>query len=594
MSRRKQKPRPTTYQAAALDEIHRIAAENTTSISLVDVLGLAEDGDLCLKLELATAELTQEQGGLPLRDRETVTVRLPAIYPLHPPVAEVDHFRFAGQPHVLQGYRLCLYLDPQREWHPEQGMVGFLNRLWRWLEDGAAARFDAGQALYHPVGGVLHQTAGAPTIVVREDLPADLRPLSRAYLVPRAAHRFDLTWKRPEAGVRSEPAALIRLRDPLYFSAGNTLHSLLATTARPRLESPLARAVHHGWPPPDAILTALAMVAQRGMSGTPSYFVIAVPHPATGDHHLLTGRLPSGTADSLRQLVQTSTLGRVLDPSALRSDSRMEWCVMSDERPRISTRRDARRPISTFQGKHVHIWGCGGIGSWMAEFVARAGASRIVLCDNGRVAGGLLVRQNYTEADVGRDKANALAERLRAIRDDLTVISLDGHALAQDSEPWHEADVLIDATVNTAVAYGFDQLRVHADQRPTVAQVAIDLRTGTLGIMSVASPSHSVGLSIIDRDAGTRVLADPDLERFHTFWQDAGPGDEVVPARGCSVPTFHGSAADLAAIAATLTTLLAIHLGTDSDTSGTHVVALPHAEGIGPDRVFLASGGPLA
>jgi tRNA A37 threonylcarbamoyladenosine dehydratase len=99
---------------------------------------------------------------------------------------------------------------------------------------------------------------------------------------------------------------------------------------------------------------------------------------------------------------------------------------MSDEREAVTTRRDISRPVNGFLGKSVHVWGCGGLGSWIAEFVVRAGAREITVCDPGIVTGGLLVRQNYTEAGIGDTKAQALARRLREIRDDITVHVADG------------------------------------------------------------------------------------------------------------------------------------------------------------------------
>ena len=72
------------------------------------------------------------------------------------------------------------------------------------------------------------------------------------------------------------------------------------------------------------------------------------------------------------------------------------------------------------------MWGCGGLGSWIAEFVARAGAAHITVCDPEVITGGLLVRQNYVEKDIRRSKADALAARLRALRDDLTVTVAEG------------------------------------------------------------------------------------------------------------------------------------------------------------------------
>jgi hypothetical protein len=82
------------------------------------------------------------------------------------------------------------------------------------------------------------------------------------------------------------------------------------------------------------------------------------------------------------------------------------------------------------------------------------------------------------------------------------------------------------------------------------------------------------------------VKADGALEPFHTFWNDVVADEELIPTRGCSVPTFHGSAADMAAIAASLTTLLGNHVSATEPVSGTHLIALPHSP-VGPSHRFI-------
>jgi hypothetical protein len=115
--------------------------------------------------------------------------------------------------------------------------------------------------------------------------------------------------------------------------------------------------------------------------------------------------------------------------------------------------------------------------------------------------------------------------------------------------------------------------------------VATDARSGTLGILTVSAPGDTDGPAAIDSRAGKKVLADPALELYQPLWQEPLDGDELIPTRGCSVPTFHGSAADLAAVAACLLNLLAAHL--TAPASGTHLIALPHAPGLGPHHCFL-------
>lgn len=274
-----------------------------------------------------------------------------------------------------------------------------------------------------------------------------------------------------------------------------------------------------------------------------------------------------------------------IDPMTLDEDIPVEWCTVSDERDSVTTRRDTSRPTSAFQGKVVHVWGCGGLGSWIAEFIARAGAKRLVLCDPGTITGGLLVRQNFTEEDIGEGKAKALRQRIAAIRDDIEV---EAHASRVPDDLLAllpAADVVIDATISRAIGQLLDEL-APADDRPLLAQVATDARTSTLGLLTVSARENSAGPNALDQRIGPAVTARSDLEPFHTFWRDVSAREELIPTRGCSIPTFHGSAADLAAVAASLTSLLGIHVAGTEAVSGTHLIGLPHSPA-GPQRHFL-------
>ena len=62
--------------------------------------------------------------------------------------------------------------------------------------------------------------------------------------------------------------------------------------------------------------------------------------------------------------------------------------------------------------------------------------------------------------------------------------------------------------------------------------------------------------------------------------------DEVLAEHGCSVPTFHGSVADLAAMAGVFVSLIGPHL--ETDLPGCHLVAL-HTNG--PGRSLIAGSG---
>jgi hypothetical protein len=531
-------------------------------------------------IRLPTRDLSVGPGGLRLRDHEDFIIGIRQSR-LVPPQVDVDHQRFAGHPHVLQGQRICIYLDPAREWDPLRGMTGFLERLWGWLDAAAAGRFDAATAMYHAVGGVLHLTSGTPTIVIREQVPA--KPFQRARLVSRSPHRLDMTFATAPPPALAMP--VLTLSSGLPLGAGLTLTQLLQLIDHAGCGGPAGH-TGLGPTPARAVLTSLAASATRNPDGAHQYFALAVPHSAGGPTHLLVGRLPAAASDQVRQLAQARTPTLDPDPTQLSEDIPIEWCRVSDERPDVTTRRDAQRPVSAFQGKTVLIWGCGGIGSWVGEFITRAGAAKISLCDGAIVTGGLLVRQDYAEADIGDHKAHALATRLQAISDHVDVSTVTG-SLSDLEDVITCADVIIDATVSIAVGQALAAVAATRHPHAVLAQFSTDTSTGTLGILNVSAPSDPNGPAVIDIRIGRRVLADPALELYHTLWQEPLDGQELTPTRGCSVPTFHGSAADLAAVAACLVNLLALHLTTPE--SGTHLIALPHSPGSGPYHHFIAA-----
>jgi molybdopterin/thiamine biosynthesis adenylyltransferase len=509
---------------------------------------------------------------------------------LVPPRVDVDHVRFLHHAHVLQGQRLCLYLDPSREWDPINGFGGFLDRLFDWLGDATAGRFDAQTALYHAVGGVLHKAGHAPTVVVREALQAGRRA-QHGWLVLRTPHRFDLVLNRPSEAEEADHVPVVTLDADLPFGAGLDLGTFLQLVDDPYLGHPAPGAAYRGGRVNTnlsaMVLTVLGASAIRKVDGNPQRLVIAVPHPTGGAPHLLTANIPARGADHIRALVRSSRKRSSMidiEPRQVDPTTPLEWWPVSDERAEVTTRRDTARPVAAYARKTIHILGCGGLGSWIAEYLVRAGAKKIVLCDPGTISGGLLVRENYVETDVGNTKVEALAERLRAISDTIEVTTHDG--AFPPAEGFRNSDLIIDATVSVAISRLLDGFARTSGERPVMAQVATDARTGTLGILTVSTPPLAIGPLTIDREAGEQIANNGSHEAFQCLWDSSAHEDEIIPTRGCSTPTFHGSAADLAGVAASLTSILGAHLGAGAEVSGTHLISLPHGEA-GPLRTFI-------
>ncbi|NEK60237.1 hypothetical protein GCU56_20475 [Geodermatophilus sabuli] len=624
-------PALTKWQRRALTDL-RAQAKNQPEVLTIGAQERDDDGNVYVRFTLHTKDLPAPSAdGLTFKTAEQF-VLLVAPTDDHPPTVLLEHGRFIGIPHVLSGFYLCLYLDESREWDPEVGINGkngVLSRLWDWMEKAAQNDFDPDSALFHAVGGVPHITPGTPSIIVRQ-LPETRARVAIAYLNCRTSQRLDLDrYPGPDSETVHTPVffadsdmplgagnhflglllGLIRHPRPHGLDAfiaprptsqvhdpGLVAHALIASRHRTRSHWFAAHNVEpvprpYETTPDAALFTTLAASATRNPAGTPQRLILAVPHPTGGPRHLLALQLAPALADDLRDLVRNRTTTLIpYEPDRINMAAPIEWCFVSDERAAVTTRRDAGRPVSALRDKTVAVLGCGGLGSWIAEFVVRAGAKHVVISDYGRVTGGLLVRQNYVEDDNGGPKALGLYTRLKAISDTVQ-INAHGHLTTSElTQIALTADLIIDATVSLKMTKQLDTVATKPQRKAIIAQVATDARSGTLGYATINPPDGDTTMTDMDHHLRDQVRADGALERYRYFWEDPAPGDEFVPTRGCSAPTFHGSAADLAALGGGLATLIAKHLAVAAQ--GAHLMALPHSD-VTPGHKYLPYERPV-
>jgi molybdopterin/thiamine biosynthesis adenylyltransferase len=64
------------------------------------------------------------------------------------------------------------------------------------------------------------------------------------------------------------------------------------------------------------------------------------------------------------------------------------------------------------------LLGCGAVGSWAADGLARVGGKRFLLVDHDKVEASNLNRSLFVVADIGRKKTTALADRIRSVQPD--------------------------------------------------------------------------------------------------------------------------------------------------------------------------------
>ncbi|HAH06774.1 MAG TPA: hypothetical protein DCM05_09660 [Elusimicrobia bacterium] len=94
----------------------------------------------------------------------------------------------------------------------------------------------------------------------------------------------------------------------------------------------------------------------------------------------------------------------------------------------------------------VGVAGCGGLGSNAAITLARAGVGTLLLADFDKVELSNLNRQQFTQADVGTVKVEALSRHLRAINPALKVEEHACRVTAENAAAlFGKADLLIEA-----------------------------------------------------------------------------------------------------------------------------------------------------
>ena len=137
----------------------------------------------------------------------------------------------------------------------------------------------------------------------------------------------------------------------------------------------------------------------------------------------------------------------------------------------------------------VLVVGAGGLGSPAALYLAAAGVGALILVDPDTVDRSNLQRQIlYAEADIGRPKAEAAAERLAALNPHIFVAGYNGAFDASTADELCDGvDLVLDGTDDFAVRYAVNAACVRHG-KPLVSG-AIGRWTGQVGVFQ-AQPCY--------------------------------------------------------------------------------------------------------
>jgi integrative and conjugative element protein (TIGR02256 family) len=550
-------------------------------------------------ISLDNAGIEHGPAGVMVRARERFEIVTPPGFPFEPPWVWSAHRRWSGTPHVQFGRFLCLYAAQSVEWVPADGMRGFIERLSQWLERAAAGTLDPdGQPLHPPAvyskvenGSLLihpdvgegvpwasNGTGAGPTTLVawcivegrridilewidwatafnrgvdgaadvfHRDLPVLVMPL--VLICDQLGFEYPQKVKALSDGLAESGYSRENLLSDL--ASATVINRALRKAQREQRPAAAGKHWHKSDDDEAPLLTAM-------MVGTPARRLEGERRVA----HLAAWKLDDFSADVAGLFVRAQNLAVLELTDSIRDLAfrafdlaDVGWMDVLEARPEVTRRRDAGTPSSWLADKRVLVLGCGALGAPVAEFCVRAGVKELTVADQGIVTPGILVRQPYTDDDIGRSKAGALAERLSSVRPDLRVDPLIGNVRTEvfgRGQDLDDYDLVIDATADAGVRSVIERARRSAAGAwPPLVTMVIG-HEADRGLVTVNLPNAT--------GAGQDAFRKLALHACTTMgeWADVADDffpldprtDHFFPEPGCSSPTFIGSAAQTAAL----------------------------------------------
>ncbi len=613
-----------TYgQRLAVDQIEALCAADSRAIELVSAALLSDSNVLCLDVSVDLHGLPHATGGIRVRPRERFRVLVFDDFPFSVPSVWTRHGRWAGSPHVQWRRSLCLYQAPSTEWDPGDGMRGLVDRLRLWLEKAALGELDPeGQPLHPPV---TYKSSNAGSVVLRADVGA-LVPWAEGHQgqtaallglcvqdgdrldvvgwMPLPAYNARATLDGPPCDADGRPyvvVAAVFIRSEIGFEYPETARALAdglreAGVAEQDLLEVVGAAADANAKASQARRVAAPAEGEEpahGPGGAPLFLLVGTPSRrlANGPRlaHLVAWRI-SGLGGRLSQLLGSMTPGRSDALDEIRGDvvkigqdwlgfADVAWARLFEGRPEVTVRRDNDSAAAWLRDKKVLVLGCGALGGPVAEACVRAGARLTTVVDNGVVTPGILVRQPYTDADIGNPKATALAARLQGLLPGAEVRAEVRNAIRshlRPGQPAPEFDLIVDATADARVRAALEHARAaRPGDWPPVLTMIVGHRARR-GVVAVSRAGATGAGHDVLRRLGIAV-GTTHADVFADVAEDLYPREPrtelFLPEPGCSAPTFVGSAVEATALAAGL-----LSAGLDSlSGKGPEPSALPMA-----------------
>ena len=551
-------------------------------------------GELSVRVYLSSASLLSSEQGAPLADWEPIDLAIPGDFPYTSPIASTGRDDFPELPHQAWGSKFCVRVEDSN-WDPTAGMPGFLRAVIDTYQHIALGTLQGYLQSWRPM--VPYQGQGCA--VIRADLAAT------GSIVPGTSFRW-------AAGIEVNENRLdiiewLDVDDDAHTEAAHLTEVLAGKLARIKakmpdaflipaviMAKPVAMEYFDSWVKLLVRLQELGVDKERLLAHLASAATINQPQSEGRERGALLFRVAADTEPTAAGQDARFAAARLTqhDPRLLSGICRaideadswdqipeeffeptVPWVRVYDGRPESVLSRTAERPVKKLAGARILLLGCGGLGAPIAEHCVRSGAARVHIVDSGTVSPGVLSRQPYEDSDIGKLKAEVLANRLGRIRPENEITASVDDIVFSDifSEPdLGQYDLIIDATANRSVAAKIERVqRDKHDPWPTLITVAIS-QQATHGVAAV-TPRGAVGAGIdLLRRLGLKTCMSTALgDVYAAFFPPQARRLNFRPDTSCSDTTFIGSTTDIAALAAQLLDSALARLDPRPDATGT-------------------------
>jgi len=539
----------TPGQKKAILEIERIQELSNGKFEIFNIT--EEDNELIIVFYIDIGNIEKINGGLKFRNREKFILYIPPDFPFVIPQLRVDHKRFAHIGHMNWVNWLCLY-QSKVDWNPSDGLYGYFDRLKLWIQKAAINDMDPIEGPLHPP--VIYNIDNSQnSFIIRQDIPIKAGEFWAGFAeIQFHKNRNEIIgWKDFSESINKDcqPALAIILSKSLPFRF-------------PRNGKDFFQELFKQGIMKEKILAILKYSSNLTQEDENAFWVLATPMRRSSDgkikHHVSIWIIDRKDADYLRTAIckdedteEITKLRKKLEDSIFEYLEKVpvRWCNVMEDRSEIVVPRDKESQTRWFYNKSVFVLGCGALGSWAAEMIARSNPKKIDLLDISKVNPGLIIRQNYTLEDIGCYKADALARKLKLITGKNNVKSYCCEAylyIFKNLDSFQNYDIVLDFTANQIFQMKLERdWRKLCNKSPIIISTIIDSVAQKYLCVNLCKNSSGGIWDAYIQLKNLLCFEDACQDFVNAFYTKQALEDLFQPEPGCSDPTFRGSMSDV-------------------------------------------------